>query len=186
MFRLEAIIQSHKRVDLLAAAIGFNEFRPGRHKTRDRRNGKTRESDVTASWIGFFMPSFSVHSAVMGFDVSALTYDRKPLDPIYRTAIATFEPRSIDPIDIYVLDSERKFDPLNAALAELPWNSTEWHLTLDGTSYTFLSQTMTLSGFLSFANPIEKSLLNLIKLMKESQTEILENGNRLDIGNPRM
>lgn len=184
--RLETIIQSHKRADALATAIGFNEFREGRHITRERRNGKTRESDVSASWIGFFMPSFSIHSAVMTFDVSALTYERKPLEPICRTAVATFEPRSIDPVDIHVLDSERKSDPLTEALAAIPWNSNEWHLTLDGTSYAFLSHTMTFSGFLSFANPTERSLLNLVELLKETQAEVFKNGIKFDIGNLSM
>ncbi|MBL8018706.1 MAG: hypothetical protein JNM27_03495 [Leptospirales bacterium] len=174
---LELLVQSFGRAEALAAAIGFDDFRAGRHVSRDHRNWKTGESEVAATWIGLLMPSFSDHRAVITFDVSRRVREHKELSPLRRTAIAAFERNSITPFDIQMFDSERKpDDPLTGSLAELPWNSPEWHVSLDGTLYAFLSETMTLSGFLLFANPTDRSLLRLVELLKDTEAEVREKG----------
>jgi len=179
---LQLLEQSHERADTLASQIGLNDFSAGRHIPRDHRNWKTGEIEVATTWMGLIMPSFADHTAIVTFDMPSRSHERKPLNPIRRTAVARFEKDSVQPLDILVLDTERRPDPLTDTLGILPWNSPTWHLTLDGTLYTFLSHTMIMSAFLVFANPNDESLRNLVSQLLKTEKEVRQGGS--PFGNP--
>ena len=175
-FHLDILTQAQQRADALAEAIGLNDFRVGRHVLRDHRNWKTGELEVAAIWAGVIMPSFREHHAIVSCAISSRKEERKPLAPIHRYGIATFDQTSVEPHEVRVLDSEPSQDSLASILACLPWNSGEWHLTLDGTGYVLLSDTMTFAGFLTFANPRDPALLSLVELFDATRARVLNLG----------
>jgi|JI10StandDraft_1071094.scaffolds.fasta_scaffold934141_2 hypothetical protein len=173
---IELLKSEEERAENLATALGFNDFRPGRHVLRDERNWKSGEIDVARTWVGFRIPSFIATTAVMRFDITTHKQKDKEQGAYRLTGICDFDRNSAEPKNLRTHREALGEDAVINLLTTPPLNNQEWRLTLDGIGYILAVQTMTLNSVITFYNPKEQSLVKLIeeleKLMEQPNTQL--------------
>ena len=168
--------RTYRVADEIAKSIGLDRFGVGRTILRDHRKWKTGELEITSTWAAAIQPSFENESFLLFIQTGEQKAGTAADWPSVSLLNATVETSSKQLISLHRLDSPVKTVWPDQAFTAIPWASNDWHLTLDGTSYTFILESMPFIGSLIFANPENPALKRISRFLQEAAAESREHG----------
>ena len=137
----------------LAPLLEFGEIRIGRHTLRDKNQQKCGNAEIVQFWYTLFMPSFANPVLLLHIDYGELSREGETFAPLRKQMVAEFSQQEKKCIRYEIRELAIGEEKLFSILTTLPFQATDWNVSLDGISYILGICNMNVDMHLHFSNP---------------------------------